>query len=104
MMLAAFFLVFFVLLLLKCPVAFSMLLAAFGFIVLKGTMPFVIIPERLTISLTSFPLLAVPFFILAGALMERSGIASRIFNFALSIFGHLKAGLAHVNVVPCADR
>jgi tripartite ATP-independent transporter DctM subunit len=99
MMLAAFFLVFFILLLLKCPVAFSMLLAAFGFILLKGDLPFLIVPERMTICLNSFPLLAVPFFILAGSLMERSGIASRIFNFALSIFGHLKAGLAHVNVV-----
>ena len=76
-----------------------MLLAAFGFMALKGTVPFLIIPERLTISLDSFPLLAVPFFILAGSLMNKSGIATRIFNFALSIFGHFKAGLAHVNVV-----
>ncbi|MHC4537602.1 MAG: TRAP transporter large permease [Planctomycetota bacterium] len=99
MILAIFFILFFVLLLLKCPVSFSMLLAALGFMVLKGTLPILIIPERLTISLDSFPLLAVPFFILAGSLMNKSGIASRIFNFALSIFGHFKAGLAHVNVV-----
>jgi tripartite ATP-independent transporter DctM subunit len=66
---------------------------------LDGSLPMMIIPERLSISLDSFPLLAVPFFILAGGLMNQSGIARRIFNFALSIFGHLRAGLAQVNVV-----
>lgn len=94
-----FFLSFLVLMVLRCPVAFSMLLASFGFLLIKGTIPLVIIPERISISLDSFPLLAVPFFIVAGNLMNRVGIARRIFDFALSLFGHVKAGLAHVNVV-----
>ena len=99
MTLLVFFGSFLILLVLRCPVAFSMLLASFGFMLLKGTIPLLIIPERITISLDSFPLLAVPFFIVAGSLMNRAGIARRIFDFALGLFGHFKAGLAHVNVV-----
>ncbi len=47
----------------------------------------------------SFPLLAVPFFILAGNLMNNAGITNRIYNFALALVGWLKGGLGHVNVV-----
>lgn len=99
MEITVFFISFLVLMLLRCPVAFSMLLASFGFLLIKGTIPLVIIPERIAISLDSFPLLAVPFFIVAGNLMNKVGIARRIFDFALSLFGHFKAGLAHVNVI-----
>ena len=65
-----FFLSFLVLMVLRCPVAFSMLLASFGFLLIKGTIPLVIIPERISISLDSFPLIAVPFFIVAWNLMK----------------------------------
>ena len=47
----------------------------------------------------SFPLLAVPFFILAGNLMNNAGITNRIYNFALALVGWLKGGLGHVNVL-----
>ena len=47
----------------------------------------------------SFPLLAVPFFILAGNLMNNAGITNRIYNFALALVGWMKGGLGHVNVV-----
>ena len=47
----------------------------------------------------SFPLLAVPFFILAGNLMNNAGITNRIYNFALALVGWLKGGLGHVNMV-----
>jgi TRAP-type C4-dicarboxylate transport system permease large subunit len=47
----------------------------------------------------SFPLLAVPFFILAGNLMNNAGITTRIYNFALALVGWLKGGLGHVNVL-----
>ncbi len=90
---------FLLLLVMRCPVAFSMLLSSFGFMLLKGDISLLIIPERITISLDSFPLLAVPFFIVAGSIMNKVGIARRIFDFALSLFGHFKAGLAHVNVI-----
>lgn len=99
MTLLIFFGSFLILLILRCPVAFSMLLASFGFMIAKGSISMLIIPERITISLDSFPLLAVPFFIVAGSLMNRADIARRIFDFAMSLFGHLRAGLAHVNVI-----
>ena len=67
---------------LETPVAFSMMLASFGFMLLDGQMSLKIIPERITASLDSFPLLAVPFFVMAGGLMNKVGISKRIFNFA----------------------
>ncbi len=51
----------------------------------------------------SFPLLAVPFFILAGNLMNNAGITNRIYNFALALVGWLKGGLGHVNVRGLGD-
>jgi tripartite ATP-independent transporter DctM subunit len=47
----------------------------------------------------SFPLLAIPFFIMAGSLMNSAGITNRIYDFALALVGWLKGGLGHVNVV-----
>jgi tripartite ATP-independent transporter DctM subunit len=47
----------------------------------------------------SFPFLAIPLFILAGNLMNRGGIAARIYGFALALIGHIRGGLAHVNVL-----
>lgn len=55
--------------------------------------------QQFTISLDSFTLLAIPFFILAGQIMNRGGIAQRLINFAKSLTGSLPGGLAHINVV-----
>jgi TRAP-type C4-dicarboxylate transport system permease large subunit len=55
--------------------------------------------HRMIGGIDSFPLLAVPFFILAGNLMNNAGITNRIYNFALALVGWLKGGLGHVNVV-----
>jgi hypothetical protein len=60
--------------------------------------PFVVI-HRMVSGIDSFPLLAVPFFILAGNLMNTAGITHRIYSYALSLVGWLKGGLGHVNVV-----
>jgi TRAP-type C4-dicarboxylate transport system permease large subunit len=62
------------------------------------TPPFVVI-HRMVSGIDSFPLLAVPFFILAGNLMNNAGITNRIFNYALALVGWLKGGLGHVNVI-----
>ena len=59
---------------------------------------FVVI-HRMVSGIDSFPLLAVPFFILAGNLMNNAGITTRIYNFALALVGWLKGGLGHVNVL-----
>jgi TRAP-type C4-dicarboxylate transport system permease large subunit len=60
--------------------------------------PFVVV-HRMVSGIDSFPLLAVPFFILAGNLMNTAGITHRIYSYALALVGWLKGGLGHVNVV-----
>ncbi len=54
--------------------------------------------EKLVYSLDSFPLLAVPFYILTGILMNTGGITERIFNFAKALLGHYTGGMGHVNI------
>src|ERR1700693_2066091 len=65
---------------------------------LAGIPDFVIL-HRMAGGIDSFPLLAVPFFILAGNLMNNAGITNRIYDFALALVGWLKGGLGHVNVI-----
>src|SRR5699024_9577322 len=55
--------------------------------------------QQLYLGINSFPLLAIPLFILAGSLMNTGGMSLRLINFALSIIGTVKGGLAYVNVV-----
>jgi tripartite ATP-independent transporter DctM subunit len=64
-----------------------------------GGIPLVIIPQRLIAGLNSFGLLAIPFFILVGALMNESGITKRIIAFSNCLVGHFTGGLALVNIV-----
>ena len=81
------------------PVAIAMAGSALIYLYWNGgTPPFVVI-HRMISGLDSFPLLAVPFFILAGNLMNNAGITNRIYNYALALVGWLKGGLGHVNVV-----
>jgi tripartite ATP-independent transporter DctM subunit len=85
--------------LLGSPLAFSMLLSSFIYLMVRGGLPATIIIERMSSGLNSFPLLAIPLFILAGRIMNTGGITRRIFNFCLGFVGHLRAGLAYVNVL-----
>ena len=82
------------------PVAIAMAGASLIYILFgpADLPPFVVI-HRMVSGIDSFPLLAVPFFILAGNLMNNAGITNRIYNFALALVGWLKGGLGHVNVV-----
>ncbi len=61
--------------------------------------PLEVVAQRMFTGIDSFPLMAVPFFILAGELMNRGGTTIRIINFANSLVGHIRGGLAHTNVV-----
>ena len=81
------------------PVAIAMAGASLIYILASGTMPPFAVVHRMIGGIDSFPLLAVPFFILAGNLMNNAGITNRIYNFALALVGWLKGGLGHVNVV-----
>ena len=81
------------------PVAIAMAGASLVYIVFSGNLPPFVVIHRMIGGIDSFPLLAVPFFILAGNLMNNAGITNRIYNFALALVGWLKGGLGHVNVV-----
>ncbi len=81
------------------PVAIAMAGSALIYIWLTGNTPGLVVVHRMISGVDSFPLLAVPFFILAGNLMNNAGITNRIYNFALGLVGWMKGGLGHVNIV-----
>jgi len=81
------------------PVAIAMAGASLLYVAWSGNLPPFVVVHRMIGGIDSFPLLAVPFFILAGNLMNNAGITNRIYNFALALVGWLKGGLGHVNVV-----
>ncbi len=81
------------------PIGISMGLASAAAILYKGGMPFTILAGKMFTGLDSFPLLAVPFFILAGLFMETGGISARLVRFASVLVGHIRGGLAHVVIV-----
>ncbi|MCZ8102140.1 MAG: TRAP transporter large permease subunit, partial [Burkholderiales bacterium] len=85
--------VFFLLLALGVPVAFVMLGASVFYFV-ENPMMASIVAQRMSSSLESFPLLAVPFFVFAGAAMARGGIADRLYGLADAMVGHWRGGLA----------
>lgn len=97
MTLALMFVALFVLMVLRVPIAFALGLSSIGYILVDGLPP-VLLMHNMINGMDSFPLLAIPFFILAGALMNSSGITSRIFGFARALVGWMHGGLGHVNV------
>lgn len=84
--------------LLRVPIAFAMLISSTLAIVVQGDVPLSIVPQRIWVGLNNFPLLAVPFFLLVGQVMNESGTSARLIDFTRSLVGHLRGGLAHVNV------
>ncbi|MCO6381482.1 TRAP transporter large permease [Oceanicola sp. 502str15] len=90
---------FALLLVLEVPVAFAMLASSVAYMLIDGLFPVTIIIQRMAPGLESFPFLAIPTFILAGNLLNQTGVAERIFGFALSLVGHIRGSLAHVNIM-----
>lgn len=88
-----------VLLLLGVPVGFSLLGSTLIALLSEGAIPLQALPQRLALGLDSFPLLAIPLFILAGTIMEAGGITKRLIQFAEVLVGHIRGSLAHVSVV-----
>ncbi len=80
------------------PVAFSICIPSI-LTLLINDLQLVVVPQTITKSVQSFTLLAVPFFILAGNIMNTGGITRRIFNICLALIGHVKGGMAYVNVL-----
>ncbi|HMN78371.1 MAG TPA: TRAP transporter large permease [Burkholderiaceae bacterium] len=90
---------FLLLMVLGVPVAFAMAGASLLYVMTASTVPDFVVVHRMISGVDSFPLLAVPFFILAGNLMNIAGITRRIYNFAVALVGWMKGGLGHVNIV-----
>ncbi len=95
------FVSFFILLMLKVPVAYSIGISTTISLLLNiDKLPGITtIAQRMITGLDSFALLAIPFFVLAGEIMKRGGIANRLINFAKSLVASLPGGLAYVNVL-----
>jgi len=100
-MLIGFVFTFLICLIIGVPVAFVMGLSGLVALVIWGDVsPLNIIPQRMFRGINSFPLMAIPFFILAGELMGKS-IINKLLEFSNAIIGHLKGGLAYVTVLAC---
>jgi tripartite ATP-independent transporter DctM subunit len=94
------FAVLLALIIINVPIAVAMGLTAIIFFVGLGNASLLtMLPQRMYASTTGFTLLAIPFFILAGNLMNTGGITGRIFRFAKAVIGHVPGGLGHVCVV-----
>ncbi|MFC3123165.1 TRAP transporter large permease [Agaribacter flavus] len=98
MIIAALFITLFLLILLGVPIAFALAIASLVAILIEGSIPDLVVLHQMVGGMDSFPLLSIPFFILAGALMNQGGITKRIFDFAGALMGWLRGGLGHVNV------
>ena len=81
------------------PVAVAMAGGSLVYILVSGTVPDLVLAQRMIAGIESFPLLAVPFFILAGNLMNIAGITGRIYDFAVALVGWMRGGLGQVNIV-----
>lgn len=97
-MIVATLLVFCVLFILGMPIVFVMLGTSLLYFFVNPMSPS-LIAQKLTSSLESFPLLAVPFFVLAGSAMSRGGIADRLYSFCEALVGHWRGGLAQIAVI-----
>jgi tripartite ATP-independent transporter DctM subunit len=93
------FVVFFTTLLIGVPIFIALAGSSLIYTHFIAGIPDFVILHRMAGGVDSFPLLAVPFFILAGNLMNSAGITNRIYDFAVALVGWLKGGLGHVNVV-----
>jgi TRAP-type C4-dicarboxylate transport system permease large subunit len=90
---------FLVLLLAGVPVFIAMAGASMLYVAFAESGPLLVVVHRMIAGIDSFPLLAIPFFIMAGSIMNSAGITHRIYDFALALVGWLRGGLGHVNVV-----
>jgi C4-dicarboxylate transporter DctM subunit len=86
---------------LGAPIAIAILAASIGGIAFFTPLPLVVVAQRLMTTIDSFPLMAIPFFILAGNLMEAGGISRRLVEFAKALVGGVQGGLAASCVLTC---
>jgi tripartite ATP-independent transporter DctM subunit len=92
------FFVLFGLIAIELPIAFALIAASLAYLQFGSPVPMSLVVQRMSSGIDSFPLLAIPLFVLAGNLLNVGGIAARIFEFAVALVGHLRGGLAQVNI------
>jgi TRAP-type transport system large permease protein len=91
---------FLFLLVIGMPIVFAMTLSSVAFLVVYApAIPLTVIPHQVVAGVDNFPLLAIPFFFLAGELMNAAGITQRLVDFAAALVGHIRGGLAYVVIV-----
>ncbi len=99
MMLLALFLALLVLIFVGVPIILALGLVGLAGILLAPGLVLALYPQKMFTTLDSFSLLALPYFILAGELMAQGGISRKLVDFAETVVGHFRGGLAHANVV-----
>ena len=97
-LIALFFVVLLVLMLAGIPIAYALGIASAGYMVMTHT-SLVMVAQRMVNGANSFTMLAIPFFFMAGELMNISGVTDKIIKMAKALVGHFKGGLAQVNIV-----
>lgn len=93
------FLTILITLALGIPIAFSLGVTALGFLITLSDIPLTVLIQRMYLGVNSFPLLAIPLFMLAGSIMNRGGISKRLVEFSMAMVGQIKGGLAMVTIV-----
>lgn len=81
------------------PIPFVLGLTALLFFLMEGFLPLSLIPQRMFTATDSFPMMAIPLFMLVGALMNTGGISQRLVRFSRALVGHITGGMAHVNIL-----
>ncbi|MFZ5945928.1 MAG: TRAP transporter large permease [Bacillota bacterium] len=81
------------------PISFSLALGVLTFLISSPIVPLDVLTQRMYTAAASFPLMAIPFFVLAGDLMNRTGITLRLISFAKLLIGNIRGGLAQVMVI-----
>src|SRR3974377_680712 len=99
MTLVIFFSVFFVTLIVSAPLVFSLALSAVALLWHRGMLVPQLMVQRMFAGIDSFPMMAIPFFMLAGALMDTGGISTRLVRFSNYLVGWIEGGLAHGVIV-----
>jgi len=90
---------FLVLAVIGIPIGIAIGVAALAELLMQGTVPLLIAPQRMYAAVNSVTLMGIPFFMLAGTIMERSGITEKLINFANALVGSLKGGMCYVSVL-----
>ena len=98
MILTVILVAWFGLMLVGVPIGVAMIFVSMGYFYWKG-LGLAFATQRMVDGLNSFPMLAVPLFLLAAAILNSSGITNHIFGFARALVGHIRGGLGHVNVL-----